>query len=177
MQQAALTEDQRSRNAADAGPSRRFRPVARVLGLAGALGIGFLTGFGCGGDTDVTDESNMAALKACGLDDGTVEHGAHLRACAPGDQKKTTICHIPPGNPANAHTLCIGNAAVPAHLDNHGDYLGACQNETPCPPPPSTGTAGAPGSDDDTGRGGASVPPAGGTGGTSGAGGAVIIVG
>jgi hypothetical protein len=173
MQQRARTEDQSSRTVADAGDARRFRSVARALGLAGVLGIGFLTGFGCGADSDVTEESNLAALRACGLDDGTVEHGAHLRACDPGNQKKTTICHIPPGNPANAHTLCIGNAAVPAHLNNHGDYLGACQNETPCPPPTSTGSAGGPGSDD-TGHGGASVPP---TGGSGGAGGAVIIVG
>jgi hypothetical protein len=52
--------------------------------------------------------------------------GSDPRACDPQDTKKTTICHIPPGNPANAHTLCVGNPAVPAHLD-HGDYLGACQ--------------------------------------------------
>jgi hypothetical protein len=176
MQQRARTEDQASRNIADVGDPRRFRSVARVLGLAGALGIGFLTGVGCADDSDATEESNIAALRACGLDDGTVEHGARLHACEPGNQKKTTICHIPPGNPANAHTLCIGNAAVPAHLENHGDYLGACQNETPCRPPESTGTGGAPGSDDDSGRGGASVPATG-TGGSSGTGGAVIIVG
>ncbi len=47
------------------------------------------------------------------------------RACDPADTKKTTVCHIPPGNPANAHTICVGNAAVPAHLD-HGDFLGTC---------------------------------------------------
>jgi hypothetical protein len=48
------------------------------------------------------------------------------RACDPADTKKTTICHIPPGNPANAHTICVGNAAVPAHLSNHGDFVGTC---------------------------------------------------
>jgi hypothetical protein len=47
------------------------------------------------------------------------------RACDPADTKKTTVCHIPPGNPANAHTICVGNDAVPAHLD-HGDFLGTC---------------------------------------------------
>ena len=177
MQHPALTEDRDSRNVANAGDSRGLRSVARALGLAGTLGIGFLAGFGCGADTDVTEESDIAALKACGLDDGTVEHGAHLHACAPGSTKKTTICHIPPGNPANAHTLCIGNAAVPAHLNNHGDYLGACEDERPCTPPPSTGSAGGPGSVGDSGQGGTSVPPAGGAGGTSGAGGFVIIVG
>jgi hypothetical protein len=47
------------------------------------------------------------------------------RACDPADTKKTTVCHIPPGNPANAHTICIGNPAVDAHLA-HGDILGEC---------------------------------------------------
>lgn len=47
------------------------------------------------------------------------------RACDPADTKKTTVCHIPPGNPANAHTICVGNEAVPAHLD-HGDFVGTC---------------------------------------------------
>ena len=177
MPQRALTEHRSSRNVSDAGRSRRFRSIARALGVAGALGIGTVAGFGCGPDTDVAEQNNVAALRACGLDDGTVEHSAHLRACDPGDQKKTTICHIPPGNPANAHTLCIGNAAVPAHLDNHGDHLGACENETPCPPPTATGRAGRTGSDGDGGQGGTSVPPTGGTGGTSGTGGGVPDVG
>src|SRR4051794_18513727 len=48
-----------------------------------------------------------------------------LRACDPANTKKTTICHIPPGNPSNAHTICVGNAAVPAHVA-HGDALGSC---------------------------------------------------
>jgi hypothetical protein len=40
---------------------------------------------------------------------------------------KVTLCHIPPGNPANGHTLVVGQAAVAAHLA-HGDYLGACHS-------------------------------------------------
>src|SRR4051812_7384563 len=51
MKQRARTEDQSSRTVADAGDARRFRSVARALGLAGVLGIGFLTGFGCGADS------------------------------------------------------------------------------------------------------------------------------
>jgi hypothetical protein len=48
---------------------------------------------------------------------------------------KSTICHVPPGHPANAMTLCVGNSAVPAHLSNHpGDHLGACE-ESSCPNP------------------------------------------
>lgn len=41
-------------------------------------------------------------------------------------EKKVTICHIPPGNAANAHTITVGESAVPAHL-KHGDYLGECK--------------------------------------------------
>lgn len=40
-------------------------------------------------------------------------------------QGKVDICHIPPGNPANAHTINVSVNAIPAHLA-HGDSLGAC---------------------------------------------------
>ena len=40
---------------------------------------------------------------------------------------KIAICHIPPGNPGNKHTLCIAPPAKPAHM-SHGD------TEGPCPP-------------------------------------------
>jgi hypothetical protein len=50
------------------------------------------------------------------------------------DPDKCTICHLPPGNPANAQTLNIGCSAVQAHLRNHpGDCLGPC----PCNPTPA----------------------------------------
>ena len=38
-----------------------------------------------------------------------------------------TICHIPPGNPGNAHTITVDVASWPAH-QAHGDYKGACTN-------------------------------------------------
>ena len=41
------------------------------------------------------------------------------------DQGWITICHIPPGNPQNAHTITISINALPAHLA-HGDYIGPC---------------------------------------------------
>ena len=39
---------------------------------------------------------------------------------------KVTICHIPPGNPDNAHDITVSMNAVPAHLA-HGDILGGCE--------------------------------------------------
>lgn len=39
---------------------------------------------------------------------------------------KITICHIPPGNPDNAHSITISINALPAHLA-HGDSEGACE--------------------------------------------------
>ena len=39
---------------------------------------------------------------------------------------KVIVCHIPPGNPANAHDICVNKNAVSAHLNNHGDFLGSC---------------------------------------------------
>jgi hypothetical protein len=72
-------------------------------------------------------------IRACGLQgDSSITSDVDLHACPAKSTKKTTICHIPPGNPDNAHTLCVGNSAVPAHLQHHGDSLGECASEPPC---------------------------------------------
>jgi len=42
--------------------------------------------------------------------------------------EKVTICHIPPGNPDNMHTIEVGESAVDAHLA-HGDMLSRCAGE------------------------------------------------
>jgi len=39
--------------------------------------------------------------------------------------KKIEVCHMPPGNPDNAHTLHISVNAISAHLA-HGDYIDDC---------------------------------------------------
>ncbi|GBF23721.1 hypothetical protein MnTg01_00046 [archaeon MnTg01] len=41
------------------------------------------------------------------------------------ESKKIEICHVPPGNPDNAHTLSISVNAMRAHLA-HGDYIDEC---------------------------------------------------
>lgn len=38
---------------------------------------------------------------------------------------KVDVCHVPPGNPDNFHTITVSVNAVPAHLA-HGDFIGAC---------------------------------------------------
>ncbi|MEX0854558.1 MAG: LamG-like jellyroll fold domain-containing protein, partial [Nitrosopumilaceae archaeon] len=44
------------------------------------------------------------------------------------DNDKVKVCHIPPGNPGNAHTIKISKSALAAHLA-HGDTKGACLND------------------------------------------------
>src|SRR5207253_2914049 len=45
---------------------------------------------------------------------------------------KIDVCHVPPGDPANAHTISVGSqAALAAHLA-HGDTQGACGNGQAC---------------------------------------------
>jgi hypothetical protein len=52
-------------------------------------------------------------------------------APAQSGEDKVTICHFPPGNRENAHTITVGASAVPAHLELHGDTLGECGGGDP----------------------------------------------
>ena len=43
------------------------------------------------------------------------------------NNNKVKVCHVPSGNPSNAHTICVSKNAVSAHIGNHeDDYLGEC---------------------------------------------------
>jgi hypothetical protein len=57
---------------------------------------------------------------------GFVMAGAVLLLSSAAMAQQVTICHVPPGNPINAHTIGVSQKAVPAHLA-HGDTLGACE--------------------------------------------------
>ena len=46
--------------------------------------------------------------------------------CPTDEDGRVTICHVPPGNPNNAHTIIVNAKAVPAHLA-HGDACGPCE--------------------------------------------------
>jgi hypothetical protein len=136
---------------------RRILCVSSVSVLAALLSLG--VGAGCADpDQDAAGAQRAAIMAACHLAPGSLDDNDDIRACEPGNAKKTTICHVPPGNPANAHTLCIGNPAVSPHLHHHDDYVGPCKAEIPCTPPPTPGSGGQ------SGQAGASGNP--GTGGT-----------
>ena len=60
--------------------------------------------------------------------------------------EKVTLCHFPPGNPADAHTIAVGEPALDAHLD-HGDALGECAEPSSCGDGVVQGTEGCDGTD------------------------------
>ena len=51
-----------------------------------------------------------------------------------GGATKVDVCHIPPDDPDNFHTIRISEKALPSHL-KHGDLEGACEvdPEVECP--------------------------------------------
>jgi hypothetical protein len=82
---------------------------------------------GCGG-TQLPEEGGEPELQgdnlnADGSPDGVLDG---VPASPDKDGTRVTLCHVPPGNPARAHTLTVGQPAVKAHL-KHGDSLGACE--------------------------------------------------
>jgi len=120
----------------------------RFMTLAMTAATLTLSSLGC--SVPDADSQRAAEIRACGLqDDPSITADVDIHACAADQTKKTTICHIPPGNPANAHTICVGNAAVRAHVENHHDPIGVCPDEPPC------GGGGGGSGDVDAGTGGA----------------------
>jgi len=105
------------------GESARRHACMKLL-LILSCGVGLL---GCVGDPG--DDS----MYLTGTEESAVLNGNGDYTCeAP---KKVLICHIPPGNPENAHTICVGAPAVAPHQEHHGDLLGACDAEVDDPPP------------------------------------------
>lgn len=92
-----------------------------LMTLAGAMGTVFM--LGCLNPMDSGSKDGSLAMSQAS--DPEAEAGTG----------KTDICHIPPGNPANARTLSVGNPAVPAHLA-HGDKIGRCEDKHPGKPKP-----------------------------------------
>ena len=69
----------------------------------------------------------VAVYLACGGPDprdGAAPRAYEIQLLGAGTEK-VVICHVPPGNWANAHTIVVGAPAKEAHI-RHGDMLGPC---------------------------------------------------
>lgn len=97
-----------------------FQVVAASGGTAGTMSIAASTSAYNTGTTQVNVTGSGDVLL---LSFGNPTCGTPTTAAPSG---KALVCHIPPGNPSNAHTLTVGTSAVSAHVA-HGDYSGACQ--------------------------------------------------
>jgi hypothetical protein len=82
-----------------------------LLCVGAAAGFAIALGAGCG--SGVADPDGLVGVSADELS-------------ADGGVPKITICHYPPGNRANMHSITIGYPAVAAHVRNHGDTIGPC---------------------------------------------------
>jgi hypothetical protein len=82
------------------------RPLLVVAAAVAAAGSILFTGTPAAFADDLTEEDILS------LQDPSVV--------------KVTICHIPPGNPAERHEITVGEPAVAAHIRDHGDYIGPC---------------------------------------------------
>lgn len=71
----------------------------------------------------------LAGGKSLGsnCDPATGQQSSAVAVASDCPSNKTAICHVPPGNPSNEHTICVGAPAECAHLQNHeGDRVGTC---------------------------------------------------
>jgi hypothetical protein len=114
-----------------------MRPLKLISTTAAMVALCTLLAGGCGGSPQHNDEPLPDDPQQ-----GGELGGAPGEAPAPGqggngndnaggitrDPSKVTICHIPPGNPANAHTITISLSALKAH-QKHGDTVGACGSD------------------------------------------------
>lgn len=107
-----------------------------VLVLAFALtgGIGY-AGSAVKGGTNavsnlVTGDSNSHKFGNSGKSGGSGNAGTLASPSDSQGDHKQAVCHVPPGNSENAHTIVIDDSAVQSHLDNHpGDSLGPCPED------------------------------------------------
>lgn len=113
-------------------PGASSSPMVLESGLPVALG--FVLDSAVPDDYDVVDDvdehSVYASLETLVLSMayvGTIptDPNPAVSGNGNGNGKKVTICHVPPGNPSNAHTINVSVNALDAHLD-HGDLLGSC---------------------------------------------------
>jgi hypothetical protein len=113
------------------------------------------------------DEASTAAatINKAGPQLDQVQSIEEVDAYRCGNGHQIYICHIPPGNSAQRHTLCVGAPAVAAHIKHHkahdtqlGDYVGQCVADSSSGgSDPTTGDSGATVGDGVTDGGGTTV--------------------
>lgn len=106
------------------GNSGTCTSYVQFLGDSDCDGVGDLCDQ-CPGGNDQIDNNNDG-LPDCAVFPGKANIPDEW-LCGNKCNLKVLICHIPPGNPENRHTICVSINAVPAHLA-HGDYLGPCDD-------------------------------------------------
>lgn len=111
--------------AIDAASKARMAPAelsdALALAAKAAETYGPISGFGVWFSSRVA-AGDRGALLADAIE---VEHESKGEKSG---ADKVEICHRPPGNPDNQHTISVGASALSAHL-GHGDVEGACDGE------------------------------------------------
>jgi len=110
-----------------------------LFGILVALAISGCgkTAFSSVGDSEKASQAAAPTLEEAAVDPELTEK-PHYNCGDPLKQDhKVLVCHVPPGNPDNRHTICIGKPALKAHLRLHvahgdpdvRDTLGACPGD------------------------------------------------
>jgi len=81
-------------------------------------------------DKGKSDKKNDKAVKESDRDDDDDDRD-FTREDEDDDDRKKTICHFPPGNPLNAHTISVGSKAAQTHILKHDDLMGECEGGGP----------------------------------------------
>jgi hypothetical protein len=112
-------------------------PIDSVFYAPEVAGLGPLSVFN---DMDAFGDWTITVSDNAFLDTGTLDQWSlHIDEFPPVSicegQNKVTLCHIPPGNPANFQTITVAESSVAAHLEQHGDFLGPCVSGAPLKDP------------------------------------------
>lgn len=135
----------------------RFPSLISTSATLAALCSLLLLNGGCGGGTQsdgsgasaVSNGGELGGAPATARDDGSAKHD-DAPGTAGDPTGKITICHVPPGNPANAHSITVSVNGWNGHQHHQGDYAGPCH-----------GTEGGPDAGTPPGEGGGGTPDAG----------------
>lgn len=76
----------------------------------------------------VEDRGEVSRWWSAPIAEGPGAAAADGIAGVEGQSEGVTLCHCPPGNPDNCHTIVVEPRGVNSHL-RHGDTLGACPGD------------------------------------------------